>query len=66
MSKSGEEKLKGFIKECLENRKSYIHRNNRSSNRLKDYETNKDKHFAGTIKLPNIARPHLKVCIIAD
>jgi len=28
---------------------------------LKDYDPNKDKRFAGTVKLPNIPRPKLKV-----
>ena len=33
---------------------------------LKDYDPQKDKRFAGTVRLPNIPRPKLKVCIIAD
>merc|ERR1711957_832335 len=33
---------------------------------LKDYDPNKDKRFAGTVKLPHIPRPKLKVCVIAD
>ncbi len=28
---------------------------------LKDYDPNKDKRFAGTVRLPNIPRPKLKV-----
>lgn len=33
---------------------------------LKDYDPMKDKRFSGSVRLPNIPRPNLKVCIIAD
>ena len=33
---------------------------------IKDYDPQKDKRFAGTVKLPNCARPNLKICFIAD
>lgn len=33
---------------------------------LKNYDTAKDKRFAGTLRLPNLCRPHMKVCIIGD
>lgn len=33
---------------------------------LKDYDPQKDKRFVGTVVLPNIPRPKLKICIIAD
>jgi len=33
---------------------------------LKDYDPQKDKRFAGSVKLPNIPRPNMKICIIAD
>ena len=33
---------------------------------LKDYDTQKDKRFAGTVRLPNIIRPKLKICLIGD
>merc|ERR1711907_110495 len=33
---------------------------------LKNYDTNKDKRFAGSIKLPNIPRPNMSVCILGD
>lgn len=29
---------------------------------LKNYDPQKDKRFAGTVKLPYCPRPHLKVC----
>merc|ERR1712227_146651 len=33
---------------------------------LKNYDTQKDKRFAGSIKLPNIPRPRLSCCILGD
>jgi large subunit ribosomal protein L10Ae len=33
---------------------------------LKDYDPQKDKRFAGTVRLPNIPRPKLKICLIGD
>lgn len=33
---------------------------------LKDYDPQKDKRFVGTVRLPNCARPNLKICVIAD
>merc|ERR1739845_204677 len=33
---------------------------------LKDYDTTRDKRFAGTIKLPHVPRPRMKVCVLGD
>lgn len=33
---------------------------------LKDYDTQKDKRFAGTVRLPHIPRPKLRICLIGD
>jgi len=33
---------------------------------LKNYDPQKDKRFAGTLRLPNICRPNMKVCVICD
>merc|ERR1712138_358802 len=33
---------------------------------LKNYDTNKDKRFAGAIKLPSVPRPNMSVCILGD
>jgi len=33
---------------------------------LKDYDPQKDKRFAGTVRLPHIPRPGLKICLIGD
>merc|ERR1712118_1566 len=31
-----------------------------------DYDTQRDKRFAGTVKLPHVPRPRMKVCILGD
>merc|ERR1712151_1235095 len=33
---------------------------------LKDYDTRRDKRFAGTIKLPHVPRPRMKICVLGD
>eukprot|EP00232_Nephroselmis_pyriformis_P020731 CAMPEP_0182864552 /NCGR_PEP_ID=MMETSP0034_2-20130328/7217_1 /TAXON_ID=156128 /ORGANISM="Nephroselmis pyriformis, Strain CCMP717" /LENGTH=216 /DNA_ID=CAMNT_0024996811 /DNA_START=83 /DNA_END=733 /DNA_ORIENTATION=- len=33
---------------------------------LKNYDPQKDKRFSGTVKLPYIPRPKLKICILGD
>merc|ERR1711918_91131 len=33
---------------------------------LKDYDPKRDKRFAGTIKLPHVPRPRMKICVLGD
>merc|ERR1712003_123954 len=33
---------------------------------LKDYDTQRDKRFAGTVKLPHVPRPRMKICVLGD
>jgi large subunit ribosomal protein L10Ae len=33
---------------------------------LKDYDCQKDKRFAGSVRLPTIPRPRIKVCVLGD
>ena len=33
---------------------------------LKDYDPQKDKRFAGSVKLPNLPRPKMRICVIGD
>ena len=33
---------------------------------LKDYDPQKDKRFVGSVRLPNVPRPKMKICLIAD
>lgn len=33
---------------------------------LKDYDTQRDKRFAGTVRLPHLPRPRMQVCVLGD
>lgn len=33
---------------------------------LKNYDPNKDKRFAGTIRVPYVPRPQMKICVLAS
>jgi len=33
---------------------------------LKNYDPQRDKRFSGTIKLPNVPRPQMSICVLAD
>lgn len=33
---------------------------------LKNYDPQKDKRFSGTVRLPHIPRPNMKVCVLGD
>ncbi|KAF4728107.1 60S ribosomal protein L10A, partial [Perkinsus olseni] len=33
---------------------------------LKDYDTQRDKRFSGTVKLPHVPRPNMKICVLGD
>jgi large subunit ribosomal protein L10Ae len=33
---------------------------------LKDYDTQRDKRFSGSVKLPNVPRPRMQICVIGD
>lgn len=33
---------------------------------LKNYDPQKDKRFSGSVKLPHIPRPKMKVCMLGD
>jgi len=68
MSKIGSEKMKAAIHEML----TTNHKDRKFKETidlqigLKDYDINKDKRFQGVVKLPNVIRPRLKICVIAD
>ena len=64
MSKISTDKMKKCIAEALANRKKRGFAETIDLQiGLKDYDPNKDKRFAGTVKLPHIPRPNLKVKI---
>ena len=68
MSKIGADKMKAAIHEML----TTDHKERKFKETidlqigLKDYDINKDKRFQGVVKLPNVIRPRLKICVIAD
>ena len=68
MSKIGSDKMKAAIHEML----TTNHKDRKFKETidlqigLKDYDINKDKRFQGVVKLPNVIRPRLKICVIAD
>lgn len=33
---------------------------------LKNYDPQKDKRFSGSVKLPHVPRPKMKVCMLGD
>jgi large subunit ribosomal protein L10Ae len=62
MSKIPADKLKSCITEMLTSHKArkFIETIDLQIG-LKDYDPNKDKRFQGSVRLPNIPRPKLKV-----
>ncbi len=67
MSKLSMDRLKEIIHKILEEKKQrkFLESIEMQIN-LKDYDPQKDKRFSGTVKLPHIPRPNLKICVIGD
>jgi large subunit ribosomal protein L10Ae len=67
MSKIPVEKMRSAINQMLSSRKErkFVETVDLQIG-LKDYDPNKDKRFAGSVRLPYVPRPKLKVCVIAD
>jgi len=67
MSKIPPQVLQDAIKEILTKRKERKFQESVDLQvNLKNYDPQKDKRFAGTLRLPNTCRPNMRVCIIAD
>merc|ERR1712196_206849 len=69
MSKIPADQLKGNIKEILGEAKTKKRKFCETIELqvvLKNYDTQKDKRFAGSIKLPNLPRPRMSCCILGD
>ena len=69
MSKIGADKMKAAIHEMLTTNRKKERKFKETIDLqigLKDYDVNKDKRFSGVVKLPNVVRPRLKICVIAD
>merc|ERR1712057_158122 len=69
MSKIPADALKGQIKQILDDSKAKKRKFVETIELqivLKNYDTQKDKRFAGSIKLPNVPRPRLTCCVLGD
>ncbi|KAF8819896.1 ribosomal protein RPL10A [Cardiosporidium cionae] len=69
MSKLSIENLKAAIAKILEESKTSPRKFLQTVELqigLKDYDTQRDKRFSGTVKLPYIPRPRMKVCVLGD
>ncbi|KAL7711769.1 Large ribosomal subunit protein uL1 [Entamoeba marina] len=67
MSKVPQQTLKSAIAEILNNKKDRKFTETVELQiGLKNYDTDKDKRFAGTVKLPNITKANYKVCVLGD
>ena len=64
MSKIPADKLKSSITQIMTNKKQrkFVETIDLQIG-LKDYDPNKDKRFQGSVRLPNIPRPKLRVII---
>ena len=58
--------MKAVLKYSLEEKKRNFVETVELQVMLKNYDPSKDKRFSGTVKLPNVPRPRMKVCILAD
>ncbi|KAJ1985494.1 60S ribosomal protein L10A, partial [Coemansia sp. RSA 1358] len=59
------EEVKTLLSEAAENKRKFVETVELQVG-LKNYDPQRDKRFSGTIKLPNIPRPKMTVCIIGD
>jgi len=69
MSKLNAEQLRECIVAILENTKEKPRKFTETIELqigLKNYDPQKDKRFSGTVTLPNVPRPKLKICMLGD
>lgn len=67
MSKIPPQQLMESIQTILKNRKERKFKESIDLQvNLKNYDSQKDKRFSGSMKLPNICRPRMTVCLICD
>ena len=69
-SKLSVSSVRGSIKELLsdangEKRRNFVETIELQIG-LKNYDPQRDKRFSGTVKLPNVPRPRMSICILAD
>ena len=67
MSKIAPQQLMESIQAILKNRKERKFKESIDLQvNLKNYDAQKDKRFSGSMKLPNVCRPRMTVCLICD
>lgn len=67
MSKISPQQLQESIQAILKDRKERKFKESIDLQvNLKNYDPTKDKRFSGSLRLPNLCRPRMKVCIICD
>lgn len=67
MSKVSQQTLRSAVAEILKNKKERkFVETVELQIALKNYDPEKDKRFAGTVKLPNITKANYKVCVLGD
>jgi hypothetical protein len=69
MSKVSNDHMRKTIESCLkgaEEKKREFVETVELQIGLKNYDPQKDKRFAGNIKLPHIPRPKMRVCVLGD
>ncbi|KAJ3216230.1 hypothetical protein HK099_005972 [Clydaea vesicula] len=59
------ESLRGLLNESEEKKRNFTETVELQIG-LKNYDPQRDKRFSGTVRLPNIPRPQMKICILAD
>ena len=60
------ESVKEVLKFSLEEKKRKFTETVELQIGLKNYDPQRDKRFSGTVRLPNVPRPGMKLCILAD
>jgi large subunit ribosomal protein L10Ae len=61
-----EDVMKQVLKYSLEEKKRNFVETVELQVMLKNYDPSKDKRFSGTVKLPHVPRPRMRICILAD
>ncbi|KAJ1785919.1 60S ribosomal protein L10A [Coemansia sp. RSA 2399] len=59
------DEVKALLAESVESKRKFVETVELQIG-LKNYDPQRDKRFAGTVKLPNVPRPRMTVCIIGD
>jgi large subunit ribosomal protein L10Ae len=64
-SDSLREAITGITNDCREKNRKFVETIELQIG-LKNYDPQKDKRFSGSVKLPHIPRPKMRVCMLGD